>query len=79
MAISDPDMVSFLGATADRRLLAEDLGNLPEAEQRRWPVVLSVLAVVAGIVVIGLGVTGLTGTRQHVRHITHDLTQKVEP
>jgi hypothetical protein len=39
MADSAPGMVAFLGATADRRLLGEDLGNLPEAEQRHEPAV----------------------------------------
>lgn len=38
MADTDHGMVAFLGTTADRRLLGEDLANLPEAEQRREPV-----------------------------------------
>jgi hypothetical protein len=37
MADSGPGMVAFLGAIADRRLLGEDLGNLPEAEHRPEP------------------------------------------
>src|SRR4051794_22603268 len=37
MADSAPGMVAFLGATADRRLLGEDLGNLPAAEHRPEP------------------------------------------
>jgi hypothetical protein len=32
-------MVAFLGVAPDRRLLDEDLGNLPDAEQRHEPVV----------------------------------------
>ena len=32
-------MVAFLGVPADRRLLDEDLANLPDAEQRREPVI----------------------------------------
>ncbi len=32
-------MVAFLGVAADRRLLDEDLANLPEAEQRHEPAV----------------------------------------
>ena len=32
-------MVAFLGVPADRRLLDEDLVNLPDAEQRREPVI----------------------------------------
>jgi cytochrome c biogenesis protein CcdA len=67
-------VLTFGGERTDR-LLAAGRDFL----QRRWPVVLSVVAVVAGLFVIGLGVTGLTGTRQHVKHITKDLTHKVKP
>jgi cytochrome c biogenesis protein CcdA len=67
-------VLTFGGERTDR-LLAAGRDFL----QRRWPVVLSVVAVVAGFFVIGLGVTGLTGTRQHVKHITKDLTDKVKP
>ena len=67
-------VLTFGGERTDR-LLAAGRDFL----QRRWPVVLSVLAVVAGVFVIGLGVTGLTGTRQHVKRITKDLTHKVKP
>jgi cytochrome c biogenesis protein CcdA len=67
-------VLTFGGDRTDR-LLAAGRDFL----QKRWPVVLSVVAVVAGLFVIGLGVTGLTGTRQHVKHITKDLTQKVKP
>ena len=67
-------VLTFGGERTDR-LLAVGRDFL----QRRWPVVLSVVAVVAGVFVIGLGVTGLTGTRQHVKHITKDLTHKVKP
>ena len=67
-------VLTFGGERTDR-LLAAGRDFL----QRRWPVVLSVVAVVAGVFVIGLGVTGLTGTRQHVKHITKDLTHKVKP
>jgi hypothetical protein len=38
---SDPDLISFLGARADRRLLGTDLGNLPATEQHHRPVVIS--------------------------------------
>jgi hypothetical protein len=41
MGDSDPGMLAFLGTTADRRLLDEDLGNLPEAEQRHEPAVVT--------------------------------------
>jgi hypothetical protein len=39
MADTETDMVAFLGVLADRRLLGEDLANLPEAEQRHGQVV----------------------------------------
>ncbi len=39
MAESETGMVEFLGAVPDRRLLGEDLANLPEVEQRHLPVV----------------------------------------
>ena len=67
-------VLTFGGERTDR-LLAAGRDFL----QRRWPVVLSVVAVVAGAFVIGLGITGLTGTRQHVKHITKDLTHEVKP
>jgi cytochrome c biogenesis protein CcdA len=67
-------VLTFGGERTDR-LLAAGRDFL----QRRWPVVLSVVAVVAGLFVIGLGVTGLTGTRSHVKHITKDLTHDVKP
>lgn len=41
MADAGLGMVAFLGTKADRRLLGEDLANLPEAEQRREPVVVT--------------------------------------
>src|SRR6201996_5661241 len=37
MGDSKPGMLAFLGAAADQRLLGEDRGNLPEAEQRHEP------------------------------------------
>ena len=37
MADTGTGMVEFLGVAPDRRLLDEDLSNLPEAEQRREP------------------------------------------
>jgi cytochrome c biogenesis protein CcdA len=67
-------VLTFGGSRTDR-LLAAGRDFL----QRRWPVVLSVVAVIAGLVVIALGVTGLTNSRQHVRHITHELTEHVTP
>jgi len=67
-------VLTFGGARTDRLLTA---GR--DFLQRRWPVVLSVVAVIAGLVVIALGITGLTNTRGHVRHITHELTENVKP
>ena len=43
--------------------------------QERWPVLLASLLIFAGVVVIGLGVSGLTGDRHPVRHITHKLSR----
>ena len=37
MADTETGMVAFLGVLADRRLLDEDLGSLPEVEQRHEP------------------------------------------
>jgi cytochrome c biogenesis protein CcdA len=67
-------VLTFGGDRTDR-LLAAGRDFL----QRRWPVVLSVVAVIAGLFVIGLGVTGLTNSRRHVKHITHELTERVHP
>jgi cytochrome c biogenesis protein CcdA len=67
-------VLTFGGDRTDR-LLAAGRDFL----QKRWPVVLAVVAVVAGLFVIALGVTGLTNTRQHVKRITHDLTEHVKP
>ena len=39
MAAAADGMLAFLGAAADRRLLDEDLGNLPAAEQRSEPAI----------------------------------------
>jgi hypothetical protein len=41
MADAETGMVAFLGVPADRRLLDEDLANLPEVEQRHEPVVVT--------------------------------------
>ena len=37
MGDSHPGMLAFLGTSADQRLLSEDRGTLPEAEQRHEP------------------------------------------
>jgi cytochrome c biogenesis protein CcdA len=67
-------VLTFGGSRTDRMLA---VGR--DFLQRRWPVVLSVVAVVAGLVVIALGVTGLTNSRQHVKNLTHEITEKVKP
>src|SRR5437660_629123 len=41
MADRSKDMVAFLGVAADRRLLDEDLFNLPDAERRQAPIAIS--------------------------------------
>jgi hypothetical protein len=41
MAETETDIVAFLGIAADRRLLDEDLANLPEVEQRHVPAVVT--------------------------------------
>lgn len=41
MAETETDIVAFLGVAADRRLLDEDLANLPEVEQRHVPAVVT--------------------------------------
>ncbi len=39
MGNASEGMVAFLGVSADRRLLSEDLGNLPDADQRHEPAI----------------------------------------
>ncbi|HEY2771087.1 MAG TPA: GAP family protein [Solirubrobacteraceae bacterium] len=51
----------------------EVLGRWRAFLQRHWPVLLSGVALVAGLIVIGLGVTGLTG-RARVRHLLHHIS-----
>jgi hypothetical protein len=41
MAETETGMVAFLGVSPDRRLLDEDLANLPEVEQRHVPLVVT--------------------------------------
>lgn len=55
------EMVAFLGVPADTRLLDEELGNLPDAEQRREPVVSSQRhdrLVAAGSLLTGVSLIG---------------------
>jgi len=48
MADGGGGMVALLGIPPDRRLLAEDLANLPEAEQLREPPVTTMPAATTG-------------------------------
>ncbi len=41
--------------------------------QRRWPVLLAWLLLLAGVIVIVLGLTGLSGDREQIKDITHTL------
>ena len=67
-------VLAFGGSNTDRRL-----ASWRDFLERRWPEVLSALALVAGIVVIGLGVTGLTGSQHHIKQITEQLGDAVKP
>jgi hypothetical protein len=54
-------MIAFLGVPADRRLLNEDLSNLPEAEQRREPEIATAKhdrLVAAGSLLTGVSLIG---------------------
>jgi cytochrome c biogenesis protein CcdA len=67
-------VLTFGGSHTDRMLT---IGR--DFLQRRWPQVLSGLALLAGVIVIVLGVTGLTGTQHHVKHITKQLGDALKP
>jgi len=67
-------VLAFGGSNTDRLL-----ASWRDFLQHRWPQVLSALALVAGIVVIALGVTGLTGSQKHIKHITEQLSDAVKP
>jgi hypothetical protein len=57
-------MVAFLGVPADRRLLNEDLSNLPEVEQRREPEIATQKhdrLVAAGSLLTGVSLVGGAG------------------
>jgi cytochrome c biogenesis protein CcdA len=61
-------IVAFGGGQTD-----EMLARFRDFLQRRWPVLLAWLLLLAGVIVIVLGVTGLTGVRGHVKHARHKL------
>ncbi len=64
MANESEGMVAFLGVPADRRLLDEDLCNLPDAEQHREPAISTQKhdrLVAAGSVLTGVTLVGGTG------------------
>jgi cytochrome c biogenesis protein CcdA len=67
-------VLAFGGNNTDRLL-----ASWRDFLQHRWPQVLSALALVAGIVVIALGVTGLTGSQKHIKQITEQLSDAVKP
>jgi cytochrome c biogenesis protein CcdA len=67
-------VLAFGGSNTDRLL-----ASWRDFLQHRWPQVLSALALVAGIVVIALGVTGLTGSQKHIKQITEQLSDAVKP
>ena len=46
--------------------------------QDRWPVYLAWLLLFAAVIVIGLGVSGLTGDTHPVKHITHELRHPLQ-
>ena len=61
MADGSQAMIAFLGVPADRRLLHEDVFNLPEAEQRREPEVVAnkhERLVAAGSLLTGVSLIG---------------------
>jgi hypothetical protein len=61
MADGSQAMIAFLGVPADRRLLHEDVFNLPEAEQRREPEVVAKKherLVAAGSLLTGVSLIG---------------------
>jgi cytochrome c biogenesis protein CcdA len=47
--------------------------------ERRWPVVLAAVLLFAGVIVIVLGVTGLTNGRRHLRNLGHHLRHLLSP
>jgi hypothetical protein len=61
MADGSQEMIAFLGVPADRRLLNEDLFNLPAAEQRREPEIVTEKhdrLVAAGSLLTGVSLIG---------------------
>jgi cytochrome c biogenesis protein CcdA len=67
-------ILTFGGENTDKAL-----ASARDFLQRRWPVVLAGLATLAGIVVIALGITGLTNSREHIKHLTKKLSQVAKP
>jgi cytochrome c biogenesis protein CcdA len=61
-------VLTFGGEKTDRWLAA---GR--DFLQHKWPVVLAALLLLAGVIVVLLGVTGLTNSRQRFKHLTQDL------
>jgi len=69
MVQSSQGMLAFLGVAADRRLLDDDLANLPDAEQRREPAIsthkhdrlVAAGSLLTGVTLIGGAAMGLYG------------------
>ena len=47
--------------------------------EQRWPHVLAAVLLVAGVIVIGLGLIGLSGGRKQLRGIGHRVSRSVKP
>ncbi len=47
--------------------------------EHRWPHVLAAVLLVAGVIVIGLGLIGLTGSRKRIRGLGHRISKSVKP
>ena len=67
-------ILAFGGDNTDKALAAAR-----DFLQRRWPVVLAGLAALAGVVVIALGITGLSSGAAHIKHVTKKLSEVVKP
>jgi cytochrome c biogenesis protein CcdA len=67
-------VLTFGGDQTDRLIL-----RVRSFLERRWPEVLAVLLLVAGAIVIVLGVTGLTHERRHLQQLGQRVRRIVQP